>query len=77
LEAIAVATGSTNSAVATAVYTIASVLPTPTFSPAAGTYATAQTVTISDAASGTTIYSTQRMALLRPRPRPSTRDRSQ
>ena len=58
LEAIAVKTGSTNSAVATAVYTIAPVLPTPTFSPAAGTYTTAQTVSISDATAGTTIYYT-------------------
>ena len=52
LEAIAVETGYTNSAVATAAYTIAPVLPTPTFSPAAGTYTTAQSVTISDATCG-------------------------
>jgi len=58
IEAIAVATGYTNSAVATAAYTIGVVLPTPTFSVAAGTYKTAQTVTISDATSGTTIYYT-------------------
>ena len=58
LKAIAVASGYTNSAVATAAYTIASVLPTPTFSPAAGTYTTAQTVTISDGSSGATIYYT-------------------
>ena len=57
LEAIAVATGYTNSAVATATYTIAPVLPTPTFAPAAGTYTTSQSVTISDA-SGVTIYYT-------------------
>jgi hypothetical protein len=34
------------------------VLATPTFSPAAGTYASAQTVTIADAANGVTIYYT-------------------
>ncbi len=58
LEAIAVETGYTNSAVATAAYTIDPVLPTPTFSPAAGTYTTSQSVTISDATAGTTIYYT-------------------
>jgi hypothetical protein len=61
LEAIAVATGDTNSAVASATYTITSSLPTvatPTFSPAAGAYSSAQSVTISDATSGATIYYT-------------------
>jgi hypothetical protein len=58
LEAIAVATGFTNSAVTTAAYTIGATLPAPTFSVAAGTYTTAQTVTISDATAGTTIYYT-------------------
>ena len=33
-------------------------LPAPTFSPAAGTYTTSQSVTISDATTGTTIYYT-------------------
>jgi Chitobiase/beta-hexosaminidase C-terminal domain/Bacterial lectin len=58
LKAIAVETGFTNSAVATAAYTIAPVLPAPTFSPVAGSYTTAQTVTISDTTTGTTIYYT-------------------
>jgi hypothetical protein len=58
IKAIAVATNYSNSAVATAAYTISAVLPSPTFSPAAGTYSTSQTVTISDATAGTTIYYT-------------------
>jgi hypothetical protein len=59
LEAMATADGYTQSAVATAAYTIN--LPaaaTPAFSPAAGTYSSAQTVTISDATSDATIYYT-------------------
>ena len=58
LQALAVETGYTNSAVGSAAYTIAPVLPTPTFSPAGGTYTTSQSVTISDSTSGTTIYYT-------------------
>jgi hypothetical protein len=61
LEAIAVATGGSNSAVASAAYTITSSLPvvsTPTFSPAGGSYSSAQSVSISDATSGATIYYT-------------------
>jgi len=61
LEAIAVAKGDTNSAVASAAYTITVSQPsvsTPTFSPAAGAYNSAQSVTISDATSGATIYYT-------------------
>jgi hypothetical protein len=58
VEAIAVATGLSNSAVGTAAYSIGPPAATPTFSPAAGTYPTSQTVTISDTTSGGTIYYT-------------------
>jgi glucosylceramidase len=59
INAIAVATGFSNSPVATAAYIIN--LPaaaTPTFSPAAGTFTSAQTVTISDSSPSATIYYT-------------------
>jgi hypothetical protein len=56
LEAIAVETGYSNSAVATAKYTL--VVATPTFSPAAGTYNSAQSVTIEETTPGATIYYT-------------------
>ena len=59
LQAIAIATGDTNSAVASAAYTInLTVVATPTFSPAAGTYTSAQAVAISDTTPGATIYYT-------------------
>jgi hypothetical protein len=59
IEAIAAASGYTNSAVGSAAYTInIPVAATPTFLPAAGTYTSAQSVTISDATSGATIYYT-------------------
>ena len=58
LEAIAVVTGDTNSAVASVTYTITPTVSTPTFSPAAGTYTSPQSVTFSDATSGATIYYT-------------------
>ena len=59
INAIALASGDTNSNVATATYTIN--LPaaaTPTFSPAPGTYTTAQSVTLSDSTTGAAIYYT-------------------
>ena len=59
IEAIAAASGFSNSAVGSAAYTIN--LPAaamPTFSPAAGTYTSVQSVTISDSTSGATVYYT-------------------
>src|ERR1035437_9179325 len=53
LRAIAYASGLTNSGVATAVYNI--LVATPSFSPAGGNYATAQTVTLSTTTSGASI----------------------
>jgi len=58
IEAIAVATGYSNSAVASAAYIIAPSAATPKFSLAAGTYTGAKSVTISDATSGAVIYYT-------------------
>ena len=52
------ATGVTTSAVSTAAYTINLPVATPTLSPAGGSYAAAQTVTISDSNSAATIYYT-------------------
>ncbi len=57
LEAIAV-TSSFQSAVGSATYTIELPAATPVFSPAAGTYKSAQSVTITDASAGATIYYT-------------------
>ncbi len=58
LKAIAVAPLYMTSAVGSAAYTINGAVATPTFSPAAGAYGPAQSVTISDATSGATIYYT-------------------
>ena len=59
IEAIASATGYSNSAVASAVYTInVPAAATPTFSPAAGTYTSVQSVAISDTTTGAAIYYT-------------------
>ena len=59
IEAIAVASGYTNSAVASATYIInLTAAATPSFSPAGGTYSSAQTVSLTDATSGATIYYT-------------------
>jgi hypothetical protein len=61
VKAIAIKTGMTTSAEGQATYTIAMnpiVIATPTFSPGTGTYSSAQTVTISDATTGATIYYT-------------------
>ena len=59
VNAIAVAQGyASPSAVTTGVYQIGPITGTPTFSPGAGSYGLAQTVTISDSTSGATIYYT-------------------
>jgi hypothetical protein len=61
LKAIATASGMTNSAVASGLYTIQAGTPTvatPTFSPAPSTYSAAQQVTITSTTSGATIYYT-------------------
>jgi hypothetical protein len=58
VEAIAVASGFSNSAVASAIYTISLPAATPVISPAAGTYTSTQSVTITDATAGSTIYYT-------------------
>jgi hypothetical protein len=58
IEALATASGFANSSVASAVYTINLPAATPGFSPVGGSYSSAQSVTISDASSGATIYYT-------------------
>jgi hypothetical protein len=58
IKAIAVASGFIESPVASATYTIEPLAATPVFSPAAGTYRTAQSVTISDTTPGAIIHYT-------------------
>jgi hypothetical protein len=58
IEAVALATGYSQSAVATAAYTIVPKAAAPTFTPAAGTYGEAQLVTLASATPGATIYYT-------------------
>ncbi len=58
VKAIASATGYLQSPVASQTYTLQSQTLAPTFSPAPTTYASPQTVTLSDATSGATIYYT-------------------
>ncbi len=58
LNAVAIATGYAPSVIATAAYTINLTVAPPTFSPAAGTFTTIQTVTLADATPNSTIYFT-------------------
>jgi hypothetical protein len=58
IEAIAVAAGYSNSAFASAAYKMALTAATPTFSLAAGTYKSEQSVTLSDTTPGAAIYYT-------------------
>jgi N-acetylneuraminic acid mutarotase len=58
VQAIAVLKGYTNSVVATGHYTLIPFAASPVFSPPSGTYAGSQTVTLSDASAGVTIYYT-------------------
>ena len=55
INAIAYESGMTDSTVASATYTIRAIVVTPTFNPSAGTYTSAQTVTISTTTSGASI----------------------
>ncbi|HEX6773021.1 MAG TPA: chitobiase/beta-hexosaminidase C-terminal domain-containing protein, partial [Acidobacteriaceae bacterium] len=59
IQAIAVASGTTQSATVTATYVVSQpVTAMPSFSPAGGTYGSAQNVTLSDATAGAVIYYT-------------------
>src|SRR5206468_5532045 len=57
-NAMAAAAGMTDSAAASATYTIQQPVATPAFSPAGGTFTGSVTVSISDATSGATIHYT-------------------
>jgi hypothetical protein len=58
VQAVAIAAGYSLSGVASAIYTITPPAATPTFSIAAGTYTSTQSVTLADATVGATIYYT-------------------
>jgi hypothetical protein len=58
VQAISSAVGYLQSSVSSATYTFNTQVPSPQFSPAAGSYTTTQSVTISDTTSGATIYYT-------------------
>jgi hypothetical protein len=58
IKAIAIKTGYTDSAISSAIYTITGTVASPSFSPAAGTYTSSQTISISSATSGASIYYT-------------------
>jgi hypothetical protein len=58
VRAFAAASGYASSAVVTTVYVILPAVQAPSFSPAGGTYSTAQTVTLADATPGATLYYT-------------------
>ena len=58
VKAVAILTGASNSATASATYTISTVALTPAFSVPAGTYSTTQSVAMTTASSGAAIYYT-------------------
>ena len=58
IQAFAFSGSYASSPIATATYVISASVPAPTFSPAAGTYSSAQSVSIADAVSGASIYYT-------------------
>lgn len=58
VKAIAITTGTHNSSVTSATYTINGAVATPTFSPVAGSYVGSQSVTVSSATAGSTFHYT-------------------